>query len=536
VTLNSAGIGDVNFAAQSFSISGTVTSSGLAFAGATVTLTGYDMTPLQAVTGSDGFFSFPVTRNGIYVLTPSKTGVQFTDANRIITVDGNDVTDVNFSTTNHWVNPSGLDDHISSEVQNDYPSYCGAMDRSGNAIIVWSQSDGSTTQIFKSEYRNGEWTHPSNLNDHVSLAGQNAQTPSVVMSDYGSALIVWSQSDGASYQIYKSEFVFGGWTRPSSLNDHISQGGASYNAYNPKAAMDKYGNTLVVWYQNNDDNFHIFKSECRNGVWSHPSGINDNISPDGTSAYDPKPSMDNNGNALIVWFQSNGVNNQIFKSEYRNGAWTHPADLNDNISPDGTFALYPQLAMDDSGNAVIVWRQQNVSAIWQIYKSEYRNGVWTHPANLADTLSPGGTTAIQASVAMDNIGDTLIAWRQSDGSSNQIFKSEYRNGAWTGPSSLDDNISPDGKNADVPQVAMDDNGNALIVWQQTDGTAFRVFKSEYRYGVWTHPSGLGDAISPSGPDVDLPFPIMSDSGDALILWNQFDGTFYNVFMSEYRTW
>jgi len=50
--------------------------------------------------------------------------------------------------------------------------------------------------------------------------------------------------------------------------------------------------------------------------------------------------------------------------------------------------------------------------------------------------------------------------------------------AWHHPISLSDNISPDGQNASVPQVAMDNNGNAIIAWKQYDGTYYQIFKSE----------------------------------------------------------
>ncbi len=165
---------------------------------------------------------------------------------------------------------------------------------------------------------------------------------------------------------------------------------------------------------------------CIDKTWTNPASLTDNISPDGQYAESPQVAMDSNGNAVIVWQQSDGSNNQIFKSEYRNGAWTNPASLTDNISPDGQDAYYPQVAMDNTGNAVIVWRQYDGSN-WQIFKSEYRNGKWTNPKSLIYNISQDGQDAESPQVAMDNTGNAVIVWRQSDGNGNhQIFKSEYR--------------------------------------------------------------------------------------------------------------
>jgi uncharacterized protein YheU (UPF0270 family) len=139
----------------------------------------------------------------------------------------------------------------------------------------------------------------------------------------------------------------------------------------------------------------------------------------------PQVAMDNNGNAIIVWKQVDGNVSQVFKSEYRNGQWTHPADLSDNISLDGYSAKYPQVAMDDNGNAIIVWQQSDGSNE-QIFKSEYRNGQWTHPADLSDNISPDGMGVGSPQVAMDDNGNAIIVWDQPDGNKDQIFKSEYR--------------------------------------------------------------------------------------------------------------
>jgi hypothetical protein len=84
------------------------------------------------------------------------------------------------------------------------------------------------------------------------------------------------------------------------------------------------------------------------------------------------------------------------------------------------------------------------------------------PADLTDYISPDGLPARDPQVAMDDDGNAIITWRHEVGSSHQIYMSEYRNGAWTHPSGLSDNISPDGQDAQGHQVAMDDNGNAII--------------------------------------------------------------------------
>ena len=401
-----------------------------------------------------------------------------------------------------------------------------AMDANGNVLVVWEQADGVTEQIFKSEYNNGVWTHPSSLSDNISPDGGYAEEPEVAMDRDGNAIIVWRQSDGANWQIFKSERRNGIWTHPANLDDNISPSGQPC-AY-PYVAMNR-GSAIIAWHQYDGAHYQIFISEYRERGWKHPKGLSDNISIDGTDAELARVAIDDDNNAIIVWDQSDGANSQIFKSEYRKGVWTHPVRLSDNISPNGESAVNAQVRMDNRDNAIIVWSQSDGSVL-KIFKSEFRKGVWTHPSSLADGI---GNKAANSQVAMDDNSNALIVWKQNDGSDDQIFLSEYRSGLWKHPSSPTDNISPDGSDARFPKVAMDNHGNAIIVWVQYEGTMPQIFKSEYRGGIWYHPADLTDNISPAETDAWEPQVVMSNNGKAMIVWYQKYGTFYRIYISDY---
>ena len=429
-----------------------------------------------------------------------------------------------------WHHPQSLSDNISLNNQDaSLPKV--AMDDNGNIIVVWYQFDGSKNQIFKSEFRNGTWTHPTSLSDNISPDGQYAYFPDVDMDNNGNAIIAWHQYDGVAYQIFKSEYRNGVWTHPTSISDNISPDGQ--NTYSAQVAMSDNGDAIITWYQADGAFNQIYKSEYRNGVWTHPASLSDNISPNNQQSNANEVAMDDSGNTIIVWHQSNGTHNQIFKSEFRNGAWTHPANLSNNISPDSQSATLPQVAMDNLGNAVIAWNQSN-GLHTQIFKSEYRNNAWTHPVSVINNISPDGLNADTTSVAMDDLGNALITWRQTDGVNSAIFKSEYRNGIWTHPANLADNVFLAGQYVSWPSVSMDNLGNALITWEQIDGIDISIYKSEYRNGAWTQPTGLSDHISASGTNASSARSAMSDHGTAAIVWMQDDGSFDQIFMSEFK--
>ena len=429
-----------------------------------------------------------------------------------------------------WFDPRNLQDNISPDGGSaDSPQV--ALNVNGDAVIVWRQSDGSNSQIFRSEYRNGSWADPVGLSDNISPDGQSALfAPQVALNDNGEAVIVWSQSDGMNTHIFRSEYRNGSWSDPVDLSDNISPDGT--DADSPQVALNDNGDAVIVWSQSDGMNTHIFRSEYRNGSWKDPVGLSDNISPGLQEASPPQVALNDDGEAVIVW-ASEGAISQVFRSEYRNGSWADPAHSLDNISPDGQPTFSPQVDLNNNGEAVIVWWQSDGSNL-QIFRSEYRDGSWADPVGLSDNISPGLQHAISPQVALNDNGEAVIVW-ESSGAIEQIYRSEYRNGSWTDPGNSFDNISPDGTDANDPQVALNDNGDAVIVWRQRDMTT-QIFRSEYRNGSWTDPTGLSDNISPDGLDANVPQVALSDNGDAVIVWYQGheDGTNHQIFRSEFR--
>jgi len=92
-TINSANVSGLNFSTATFSISGTI--SGTGGSAATVNLTGAATATVTADTS--GNYSFTGLNNGAYTVTPSKAGFAFTPTSQPATVNGANITALNFS-------------------------------------------------------------------------------------------------------------------------------------------------------------------------------------------------------------------------------------------------------------------------------------------------------------------------------------------------------------------------------------------------------------------------------------------------------
>jgi hypothetical protein len=119
---------------NTYSIAGTVTSSGTGLQNVTVTL---DSTT-TATTDVSGNYIFSGLANGSYTITPSKTGYSFTPTSSTQTVNNANIIDVNFLTSSNTVIISGLTGTAGLTVTVRHPS-----DIDNSSPIVQTASTGT---------------------------------------------------------------------------------------------------------------------------------------------------------------------------------------------------------------------------------------------------------------------------------------------------------------------------------------------------------------------------------------------------------
>src|SRR5206468_1056420 len=142
----------------------------------------------------------------------------------------------------------------------------------------------------------------------------------------------------------------------------------------------------------------------------------------------------------------------------------------------------PQLAMNANGDALIVWSRNDGSgqcggpAGCVRTQARYRSasGTWQPPLTQPpQTLSPAGQHANHPQVGIDTSGDAVAVWERFDGSTD--CEGGVCRRIQAGARSASDvvqvqTLSGAGQNAYLPQVAVDPDGAALVVWQRYDGS------------------------------------------------------------------
>ena len=358
----------------------------------------------------------------------------------------------------------GIPELIETDNTGDASAPQMAVDSNGNALAVWAQGDGTRTNIWSNGYvANSAWGTAELI--ETDNAG-SASIPRVAFDANGNALAVWRQSDGTRSNILSNRYVAGvGWGT-AELIETDNAGNASI----PRVAFDANGNAFAVWKQSDGSRNNIWSNRyVANAGWGTAELIE---TDDAGTADGPKVAIDANGNALAVWWQSDGTRSNILSNRYVAGVGWGTAEL---IETDNAGnALIPQVTIDANGNALAVWYQSD-GAIKNIWSNKYVAGVGWGTAELIETDNAGN--ALIPQVVFDATGNALAVWMQSDGTRNNIWSNRYVAGVGWGTAEL---IETDNAgNASNPQVAFDTNGNALAVWSQFNGSLSNVWSNRF---------------------------------------------------------
>jgi hypothetical protein len=126
-------------------------------------------------------------------------------------------------------------------------------------------------------------------------------------------------------------------------------------------------------------------------------------------------------------------------------------------------------ATDAQGHTLAVWEQFDGQR-FNIWANRKTVGSGWGIAQLIETDNAG--SAYNPRVAVDSQGNAVAVWQQSDGQHSRIAANRYMVGTgWSTAQWID---APNTLEAHAPQVSFDSQGNAIAVWQHKEGKRTRI--------------------------------------------------------------
>lgn len=324
--------------------------------------------------------------------------------------------------------------------------------RDGAGIIAWSAYDGrdcngrSCNSVFVSTRYNGEWSDPASLADAVVELEDEHPTLAVDVNSAGDAVLAYQLIRGvgeARVSFYLAELTSVGWSVPS-LDDSFAP--LQETAQRPAVALDDAGNAVVAWFQRAelDGASHIqVRHRTPRGEWSPTRSLE---VPGLEVTVPPVMSSTRDGRAVVAWMQLDPDGcRRVFVAEREGSSWRIPTGLEDALSPAGTSAgregylsAWLDVDVSESGEAVVLWAQdaeasgrcdREADGPKVILVSRRVDGEWTRPG-LVDAIEPGRSRndLIGVDVVMDEHGRMAAAWREGNVGHAAVHDAEWCDG------------------------------------------------------------------------------------------------------------
>lgn len=373
-----------------------------------------------------------------------------------------------------------------------------AVDAGGNTVTVWADDrDGNGAFQIRARGLTSYGSRRFERTANSTSRGQQ-EAPAVAMDHNGNFVVVWQDDNDGNglYQIYARGFHRSGSQRFAQKTVNVRGAG---NQVAPAIAMDPDGNFVVVWLDdvNDDGEFDI------RGRGFHADGsqrfaertLNPNTAGQQLGA---AVAMDDVGNFVVAW-QDDQDGNELFQIHARG----FHADGTERfgLQTVNTIAAGQQLAPDiavnpTTGDFVVAWQDDNDNnGTYEIMARGFdADGSEVFPPMIANTTPHYQQLA--PAVAMDTSGNFVVVWE--DDSNNNGYFEIYGRGFDASGSQVYAQRRINGGSAGqqvAPAVAMDAAGRIVACWQD-DRNKDGLFKA-YTRGF----SNAGtERYAESGPD------------------------------------
>jgi hypothetical protein len=276
-------------------------------------------------------------------------------------------------------------------------------------------------------------------------------------------------------------------------------------ATTPDVAMNATGHAVAVWAQFANARSYVLGSfYAPTTGWGAPFLIDDTASAS-IAGGTPQVAMDDNGNIIAVWRRDDSpaaARQDLWAKQFKWGdASGAPQQLDTEL-----FSVFdPRLAMNASGRAVVVWRQSS-AGLYGVWARQFTLAEgWGAARRLASRSFESGADIVNPQLVIDAAGNATAVFASggqvgSVSSSGTVWASHVD---WIG----------NGVDANRPCVSRNAKDHLAMAWVTTAHiVVLRATPDEFTI----------DVIAQSPHAVDLPQLAIDAAGNTILVWQQSD--------------
>jgi hypothetical protein len=276
-----------------------------------------------------------------------------------------------------------------------------------------------------------------------------------------------------------------GWTPPTQFDGSRAE-----------AAIDARGDLGLVWQAADD----------RVGVAFRPAGgtFAATTLSFGEHVYTPRIAMNAAGDVAVGVAGPSAMHVQVLHAD---GTLGRPTDITPGYGTYGGLE-FAHIGMDDAGEVLAAWNTYSGGSSYLSYALVGADGT------AGPRSASAYTTGAQFDVAMNGAGDGLVAWTKvAGGRAYATVATRRPSGGFDPPVDVSGDPAHDAVDA---KAAINDRGDAVISYDQSDGfnTRLRVVSRPHG-GLFTTPAD----VSPAGINANYGAAAIASGGDVVVSWN-----------------
>jgi hypothetical protein len=281
----------------------------------------------------------------------------------------------------------------------------------------------------------------------------------------GGVVALWSDERGLSEDIYAQRYDADGNELGSNLlvND---DGSDTYQGW-PDVGVKSDGAFVGVWedWRNATDCDIYGQRYDANGL---PQGSNFRVNGDasGQNQYYASVGVAEDGRFVVAWFDyRSGTDWDIYVQRYSSAGVGQGANLLVNDDASGEDQCDGDLAVDAGGNFVVVWQDYRSGTNWDIYARRFNAAGIPQGASFLVNDDPAGSFHDNPQVAMDASGNFVVVWVDQRNPDLDIYGQRYD--AAGNPLGANFRIVDDlwgYWQGDFPRLACAPGGDFVVIW------------------------------------------------------------------------
>ena len=295
-----------------------------------------------------------------------------------------------------------------------------AVSGTGSYAVLRSAPDGSGRGVFAAVYnRAGSVIVPEFRVNDATAGDQSGRA--IAMNANGQFAVAWSQPASFGRDIFVKRFQANG--APVAPAQLVRTTPAS--SIMTDVAIDATGNFVVTWDElvtPNTDNYEVFARRYASSGFALAPGFRVNTSSTSIQV-SARIAMNPTGAFTIVWDSWGGSSWSVRGQRFSAGGFPLGTEFQANVQSTASQGA-SGVAMASNGSFMVTWTEDNLSidpaAPVQVLARSYgANGVASGPPVVVDASAPG-IRSLNAQIAMDPDGNSIVGWWRYDPASAQI--------------------------------------------------------------------------------------------------------------------